>query len=45
MPYKRVGKKVMVLKDGVWKLLKEHPSKEKAFAHLWALRTNVEHKK
>ena len=44
MPYKRVGKKVMVKKLGRWQALKTHPSEEKAQKHLIALKINVEHK-
>lgn len=42
MPYKTEGNKVMVKKDGKWKVLKEHPTKAQAVAHVIALKTNVE---
>jgi hypothetical protein len=44
MPYKVVGDKVMVQKNGRWQLLKKHPSHEKAVAHCRALEINVHHK-
>jgi len=33
MPYRREGKTIYVKKGGEWKVLKTHPSEEKAKAH------------
>ncbi len=44
MPYRQVGNRVYVLKDGKWTLLKKHPTEKKARAHAAALRIQVEAK-
>ena len=41
MPYKRVGKKVMVKSRKKWRTLKNHKSIGAAEKHLKALRINV----
>lgn len=41
MPYKLSGNRVMVERGGKWVLLKAHPSRKKALAHLRALYANV----
>jgi hypothetical protein len=46
MPWKRRGKRIFVKKGDEWKLLKEHPTAEKAQNHLEALYANAgEHAK
>ena len=44
MPYKAVGKNVMVKKHGKWRLLKKHKTVEEARKHALALTINVHHK-
>jgi len=45
MPYKlsENGKSVLVKRGARWVILKTHPSKTKALAHLQALNRNVRH--
>ena len=45
MPYKLSsnGKAVLVKRSSHWRVLKRHPSKKKALAHLRALKANVKH--
>lgn len=45
MPYKTVGNKVMVERNGRWELLKLHPTHAKALAHMKALYANVKEAK
>ena len=45
MPYKVSGTTVMVEKDGKWKVLKKHPTRAKALAHMKALYANVKEAK
>ena len=45
MPYKIKGRTVLVKKGKKWRVLKKHPTKAKAIAHLRALEINVEHRK
>ena len=42
MPYKVVGKSVMVQKGGKWHVLHTHENHAKALKHLAALEINVE---
>jgi len=44
MPYKVKGRNVLVKKGKKWMVLKKHPTKAKAIAHLKALEINVRHK-
>jgi hypothetical protein len=41
MPYKLEGSTVMVQRAGKWQVLKKHPNRAKASAHLRALEANV----
>ena len=41
MPYKLMGKNVMVQKAGKWTVLKRHATRAKALAHFRALKINV----
>lgn len=41
MPYKLRGRTILVKKGKKWTVLKKHPSKKKAIAHLRALEANV----
>ena len=41
MPFKLKGNFVMVKKRGRWEVLKKHPTRAKALAHLRALKINV----
>ncbi len=45
MPYKlsRNGRSVLVKRGSQWRVLKTHPSRKKALAHLRALKANVKH--
>jgi len=44
MPYKIKGRTVLVKKGKKWLVLKKHPTKRAAIAHLRALEINVKHK-
>lgn len=44
MPYKRVGRKVLVKRGKRWIVLKTHRSVTAATKHLQALNINVRHK-
>lgn len=41
MPYKLMGKTILVQRNGKWVALKTHTSREKAMAHFRALKANV----
>ena len=43
MPYKLSGSRVMVKRGTRWRVLKTHPTRKKALAHLRALKANVRH--
>ncbi len=44
MPYKLKGRSVLVKRGKKWTVLKKHPTKAKAIAHLKALMAKVKHK-
>ena len=44
MPYKIKGRSVLVKRDKKWIVLKRHPTKKEAIAHLRVLQKNVKHK-
>jgi len=44
MPYKIKGRSVLVKRGKKWTVLKRHPTKAKAIAHLRALEKNVKHR-
>jgi len=43
MPYRIKGRTVLVKKGKKWMVLKKHPTKAKAIAHLRALEKNTKH--